>query len=366
MNRLTSLPHGCLSLFNIKPKTGFNITYKTANREDSSQVQDICSLAGLNDEIISIEQPCNSAEINSQNFKVIFKSGDKLLIRRCHKLKGLEKYNFLHDIFRLLKKDGVRTPELYSSEFSKLIYLETSKTIQKVCWVFFKYIEAVQQFSGESKMLEEAAEQVGKMHACLKKYPMKTEEHVISRPTLLLSEWESYKKIMLEKATLDTYDECFLQNCQLLENAIKFVEENDSFLKDQNDKQLIHFDLNSSNFILDEKMQINIMDFDELKIGNIYTDIAFALHRLVTTCVEQGNKDLRNLVAGFLENYQKGNSAIKIDYKKLKVAMYDRALRNIKTNLSLKYVENSQDWLSSIPLNIRRLQQVIGLCDLFA
>lgn len=361
---MISLPNEYVNLFDIKPKTGFNITYKGANIEDSSQVQHICSLAGLKDEIISIEQPCNSAEINSQNFRVILKSGDKLLIRRCQKLKGLEKYNFLHDIFGILRENGVRTPELYTSEFSKLLYLETSKTSQKVCWVFFKYIEAIQLFSGESKMLDDAAEQVGRMHACLKKYPTKTEEHILGGPTLTLLEWESYKKIMLEKAFPDTYDESFLHNCQLIEKAIKFVEENNSLLNDQDDIQLIHFDLNSSNFILDEKGQINIMDFDELKIGNIYTDIAFALHRLVTTCVEQGNTDIRNLVIGFLENYQKGNSVIKIDYKKLKVAMYDRALRNIKTNLSLKYIENSQNWLASIPLNIRRLQQVIGLSDL--
>lgn len=359
-------PTELLNLFEIKTNVNFKITYKETNEENYSQVKSVCALAGLKDEIISIEQPCNSPEINSQNFKVTTSLNNKLLVRRCHRLKGVEKYNFLYEIFKSLKEENVGTPEFYSSETSPFIYLETAETTQKTCWVFFKYIEAVQLFSGESKMLEEAAEQIGKMHACLKKYPTDIKEEVKGGPFLPLSKWKYYQNILHTKTNLDVYDSCFLENRHIIEEAIQFVEENSSLLNDPNDIQLIHFDLNSSNFLLDEKMQIRIMDFDELKIGNIYTDIAFALHRLVTTCIEQrNNENIKNLVNSFLESYQKGNPNIEIDLKKVKVAMYDRALRNIKANLSLKYDENSQDWLSAIPLNIRRLQQVMALCHLF-
>lgn len=359
-----------LILFDNKSTTDFKIKYKQASTEDCSQVESVCALAGLIDRIVSVEQPSNSREINSQNFRVLFSSGDKLLVRRCHRLKGVEKYNFLYKIFESFKKENVRAPEFYSSETQKPIYLETSdknqsKTDQKACWVFFKYIEAVQLFSGDSKMLEEAAEQIGKMHVCLKKFPADIGEMSEVGSSLTTSEWESYKKILQSKENVDAYDRCFLENSQMIEEVIKFLEENNSLLGDSMDIQLIHFDLNSSNFILDEKMQIRIMDFDELRVGNIYTDIAFALHRLVTTCVEQGNKNLNGLITTFFENYRKGNPEIQIENTKLKVAMYDRALRNIKVNLSLKYIQNQQDWLSAIPLNLRRLQQAIALCELF-
>lgn len=361
---LTNFAGDYLSSSHIKPKTEFNITYKKANNEDCEQVQYVYVLAGLSDEIISIEQPCNSPEINSQNFKISTRAGDELLIRRCQKLKGLEKYTFLYELFKTLNKEGIRTPEFYSSKFSKLIYLETSQKNQKVCWVFFKYIEAVELFSGKSGMLEQAAEQVGKLHVSLRKYSVDANLQIQKGPFLPKCEWDFYKKMIQAKTNPDVYDELFLQNSQLIEDAIQFVEKNEALLTDKEDIQFIHFDLNSSNFILDKNMQIYIMDFDELKVGNVYTDIGFALHRLLITCLEQNNEDPRQLVDNFLESYQKGNPEIKINLKKLQVAIYDRALRNIKTNLSLRYIENNQDWVGSISLNIQRLQESIALCDL--
>lgn len=349
--------------FQINSEANFKVTYKKASQEDYSQVQRICVVAGLNIEIDSVEQPCKSPEINSQNFRIITKTGNKLLIRRCNRLKGLEKYNFLHEIFELLKKEGVRTPEFYLSEFSKIIYLETSEANQKNCWVFFKYIEAAQLYSGKNIMLKEAAEQIGKMHFGLKKSPLNSKEQIQSGPYFSTLEWGLYKKILSAKVELDEYDTCFIENTHLIEDAINFVEQNACCLKDPSDMQLIHFDLNSSNFIIDNRSQIHIMDFDELKVGNIYTDIAFALHRLITVCIEQGELNYKSMINDFLECYQKGNANIKIDLTKLKVAMYDRALRNIKTNLSLKYIDDNQDWLSSIPVNISRLKQVMALCS---
>lgn len=41
--------------------------------------------------------------------------------------------------------------------------------------------------------------------------------------------------------------------------------------------------------------------------------------------------------------------------------MYDRALRNVKVNLELKYDKDSSDWLTSIPINLTRLEQVTYL-----
>jgi hypothetical protein len=135
------------------------------------------------------------------------------------------------------------------------------------------------------------------------------------------------------------------------------VEENYELLKDQEDVQNIHFDLNSTNFLVKDK-QVFIMDFDNLSLGNVYTDIAFVFHRLITTCIQQGEKDVGKLVHAFLRGYKAGNSHLDFRLDKLIVAAYNRALWNIHTNLSLKYEKHSVEWLTSIPVNITRLKQV--------
>jgi len=56
----------------------------------------------------SILQPANSAEINSQNFIVSFDSGEQVVLRRCCKFYGKERYEALNRMLNLLKSAGPR------------------------------------------------------------------------------------------------------------------------------------------------------------------------------------------------------------------------------------------------------------------
>jgi hypothetical protein len=363
-----------LNLFEPRSPDSFVLTFKDTTQENWQKVHQVYNKVGLTEKILSIQQPSGSAEINSQNFKIILESGNFLLLRRCKRLKGKENYENLYSLFNKLRENGVRVPEFCSLSSQKEVpYFEFDDVDGKVCWVFFKYIEVEKYFSGYSHELMEAAEQIGKMHSCLKQnYGNKAAialnlGDVDNKPGPFLknSEWNKYLKYIEDKIKVqaDEYDQMFMENKGLIERMIKFVEDNYSTLLCIDDIQNIHFDLNSSNFIVDKQKRITIMDFDEVRVGNIYTDISFAFHRLITTCLEQNEKEVSDTIQTFIESYKKGNPSLKFDPHKLFIAAYDRALRNIRSNLILKYEQKSKDWLSSIPLNIKRLKQVEFLTE---
>lgn len=364
-------------LFEPRPPESVLISLKQTTKENYEKILQVCKKIGISEKITSILQPVTSAEINSQNFILNFESNKSLLLRRCCKFQGKERYQSLYNVLTMLRENGVRVPEFYSLISDGTVpYYEMDDTDQKVSWVFFKYIEAGRYFSGRKDELVDAGEQIGKMHACLKKHydkrsviPENTNRsennHV---PSLKSTELESYFKIIEKKLENggDEYDKFFMESYELIHSMVTFVEENATVLQDINDMQNIHFDLNSSNFIINNDQQITIMDFDDLKLGNIYTDIGFAFHRLITTCIEQGQSEekIPEIIQAFLTAYIKANPDVKFDVKKLIIATYNRALRNIKVNLALKYEQNSNDWLSSIPINIKRLKQVIFLTNI--
>ena len=97
-----------------------------------------------------------------------------------------------------LKADGVRAPKMI--QINNVAYLEMETPLQeKVAWVFFKYIKLKSCYSANK--LEEAAEQVGKLHASLKKHYSTTEfairanaNQIDGRPGPALTEqkWKQY------------------------------------------------------------------------------------------------------------------------------------------------------------------------------
>ena len=361
------------TLFLKRSEDELQVKLKPTENNVKVAVAEVCKKIGLSESVAAVFQPAASAELNSQNYIVHFQSGQKLLLRRCCKFTGLERYKALYKMLRILREHDVRVPEFMA--FDGKVYFEFEDAGGKACWVFFKYIEAEKYFSGTAAELADAAKQIGKMHACLKEaYQQecvtnvyttetgKTGAHLLPRagPSLTKSDWLRY--LAKIETGNDEYDRLFRENRELIGGMIAYVEENYHLLQD-GEVQNIHFDLNSLNYLVDKENNVTIMDFDTVRLGSVYTDIGFAFYRLTTTCVEQTqNVDLiPQFIHLFLESYKRGNPQIKLHLDKLVVATMDRALWNINTNLSLKYDQNSQDWLTGIPLNVKRLKQVAYL-----
>lgn len=370
-------PQAGVSLFERRSPEVFRIGLKEAASEAKRAVADVCTKVGLSESVKAVFQPSASAEINSQNYIVEFESGNRLLLRRCCKFVGKERYEALYAMLNLLRECGVRVPEFYSEVAAgKVPYFEFGEADSKACWIFFKYIEAESYFAGKFEELKDAAEQIGKMHACLKHHyqerpviAVQTIEgpsaHLVPRtgPSLTKEDWRRYVEKM--EAGSDQYDEMFKKHKSAIEESVNFVEENRRFL--DGPKQNIHFDLNSMNLIVDKNQRVTILDFDTLRLGSFYTDMGFALHRLMTTYAEQtqcDEKQIGETLKAFIAAYMKGNPHCDIDKDALVVAMLDRALWNLNTNLSLKYDQGSKEWLTSIPFNLKRLAQVKLLTSL--
>lgn len=70
------------------------------------------------------------------------------------------------------------------------------------------------------------------------------------------------------------------------------------------------------------------------------------------------------LIETFLTAYQEGNPDLRFSLEKMIVAAYDRALRNVITDVKLRYTDNNFKWEKSIELNLNRLKHVEWLTGL--
>lgn len=369
---------GCASLFTSKTKAALQVAFKEISDKSSdwTDVQQAYKASGLKGRVVSVSQPTKSNEKNSQNFVVVQECGERILFRRCSKFKGKDRFESTCKMLCSLRQDGVNVPEFYSSpNLSGIPYFELNGATGNTSWSLFKYIDADTYFSGSSTELRDAAEQLGKMHASLKKnYGIKVmaipqnADQVDSAPgpSFPKVKWDAYLKIIEAKLKDggDAYDADVMANKSIIDEMIAYVESNFKLLEDAEDLQNIHFDLNSMNLLVDKTGHVRIMDFDEVKLGNIYTDIGFALHRFITTGIEQGRQDTDKAVQEFIQAYKKGNPGINIDMRKLIAGAYNRALRNLKTNFEELYIQGKTDWKTSMPINILRLKQVKHLTGL--
>lgn len=327
--------------------------------------------SGLDGNVISISQSTGSPEINSQNFIVCTDTNQKFVMRRCKKFMGQSRYDEVTKMLGCLKEAGVRVPELYLDlKTTKVIpYFEAGLSDARVGWIYFKFIAAETYFSGSLEVISVAAEQIGKMHACLRKSYGK--ERVITQVVnpaddvtgvyLTQLQWDKYLEKM--KSSGDSHDKAIVAEQKIIEEMIYFVETDCKLLEDPNDVQNIHFNLNSANFLEDKGSSVTIMGFDQVKVGNIYTDIGFAFHRLLTAYIEQGNQDIPAALEAFLKGYQKGNPNFTLNLQKMIVSCYNRALRNVRSSIDLKLSGDTQ-WLGSIEINLIRLKQVKFLSEM--
>lgn len=354
-------------LFTLQDPTSLNVVFKDVDQNRHERITKILSHIGLFEKVTRIQQPVGQGEINSKNFKIELESGKVFVLRECQKYRGSDHYQRLALLLQNLKEDGVRVPTLETPILGMGSYFEVMTTEEKTCWVFFKYIEAETYFSGKQDDLEGASEQIGRMHASLKRryagVSLYEKPHQSpAKPFLTLAELLKYHDLILQKADKDQFDELLLANFDLIKRIVQVVELNFDLVYDPLDIQNIHYDLNSKNLMI-KGNHVYLMDFDDVRLGNVNTDIGFALHRLITTCMEQGVQDIQNLVDKFSKGYQRGNVGYPLNNKKIVVALYDRALQNLKVNLEYRYDQNSDLWLSSLPINIKRLKQIEMLAE---
>ena len=130
-------------LFEQRPAEALRIGFKAKSDDVKRTIAEVCRKVGLSEAVTAVFQPSASAEINAQNYIVHFQSGQKLLLRRCCKFTGRERYEALYRMLRMLREQGVRVPEFFSQvSQGNVPYFEFPDSGGKACWVFFIYIEA--------------------------------------------------------------------------------------------------------------------------------------------------------------------------------------------------------------------------------
>ncbi|NHJ05248.1 MAG: hypothetical protein EAX90_10510 [Candidatus Heimdallarchaeota archaeon] len=135
---------------------------------------------------------------------------------------------------------------------------------------------------------------VGKLHKLTKNYSPKTKD--VNRPI-----WSDY---------VTNINEYLADDSIALQKVKEIVNKLESFPKDKDCFGLIHYDIHQANFLINDKEEINLFDFDDCEYSWFVADIAVILFTLIWFYLDKkSNKDefCERFLGIFLKGYSQEN-----------------------------------------------------------
>lgn len=175
-----------------------------------------------------------------------------------------------------------------------------------------------------------------------------TVDHVIraSRPCLEETEFDFYVRSILHE----------------VENRLRDVM---ARKLDTMPMQAVHGDLHPHNVLFnsDSKEVRAIIDFEHLKVADLISDVAFAMHRFARTCGIQtemqhdAGVEIIDRAALFLGKYIAEKPLKKEEIEAIPYVLQRTALRNILRILEQHYVKNNSTWSFDLQKQVTMLRE---------
>lgn len=274
--------------------------------------------------------------INSKNFLIIYKQ-EKFVLHNFFDDAKQYRINQMCKILKFCYDKKAKVPLPYMNKLKNYVDKKNN--------VYLTNFYSGNFYDGNILELKSLAIEIARLHKILKENPYNFNYTLDTKFKLINSnEINKIKKIVAKKEKNDAIDKIFDQNLNLLLNCIQESKENKSFInKLTQTKQLIHGDLYPKNVLFYKNKVISILDFEQLRQGNIMEDIAFASFRF--SCASTNDpKKIKNQLKIFLRTYKLHNELYGIDLVKLSQLFQIEILGLISFILREKYFSHSELW----------------------
>lgn len=229
--------------------------------------------------------------------------------------------------------------------------------------IFLTKFYSGKQFDGSTHELIDLAKNIALLHKILVKYTGTYNYRTNQKFYKILSKYDlqRIKNLILSKKKKKSFDLKVLKNFEFIQ---KCISEDKIILKKIKNmkKQLIHSDLHPGNVIFHNNKVVAIIDFNSLKKGNLFEDLAFSTFRFGSYGLKDSEK-IKKRIELFLEIYRKYNS---FDNKQLfEIGLFFRHMTLYRLCYILRkyYFKNSHLWLRDFDkhLNYLKLEKKIKL-----
>ena len=289
-------------------------------------------------------------ELNSNNFKLIFKN-KKIILKKWNKsIKFSEIKNILNLMFWLNKKKlPIQKPNYFIKDKFLIKYKEHY-------WSFFDYVEG-DHYRGDIKEFKDTAKYVGKFTNILNGYPRKKFHNApqyFSNTDYQIIKLMNKKNFNLKKK-FGKYSKII---SIYLPDITRLFEKYKSFNKNSK-KKIDHIDLHPHNIITrDKKVQV-LLDIDSCKIIEEGHAIAFnALKICKQTVLHNKNKvNKKMIVQKFMNIVTKEYKINNFIKNNLYYFAISEVLRRLLYMFKLTLKKNDKKWNRIIPIQLGHLDE---------
>lgn len=291
-------------------------------------------------------------ELNSNNFKIKFKS-NSFILKKWRKKMKINEIKFILDLMIWLKKKRIPVQNLR--------YFNNGKYLVKYkneFWSLFDFVEG-NHFSGNINELKNVAKDIGKLSNELKQYPIKKFSKNLKY--FLFEDYKILKKMMQKNFDFKKkfgqangkYIKTYLPHIISLFRKFKKIK-----LNNQN-KKIVHNDLHPHNIILKNNNVQAFLDLGSCKVvrGDYY--IAYSALKLSKqTVLKSRKKDKKKkIIKHFLKSLNQNYSLNKDFKKNLYYYAVSEVLRRLIYIFKLSINNNDKKWNKIITIQLGHLEE---------
>ena len=294
----------------------------------------------------------NGMELNSNNFKLIFKSKKFILKRWSKKMKVSEIKDVLN-LISWLNKKKIETPIL-----QKFTNNEKIIKYKNEFWSYFIYVDG-NHFNGEIKEMKNLVRFIGNFTNKLKKYPKK---NIKKKYKYFTKEDENILKFM--KKNLFRLDKFFSKkHSKQIENylpeIINLFEKLKKFNLKNTEKKVIHMDIHPHNILTKNRNVKALLDIDSCVIGEIEYALSYAALKICKQATIFNKKNLKQIKINHLF-FKELRKTYKLNNSKESNFYYyaiSEVIRRLIEMFKLTIKKKNKKWNHVIPIQLGHLEE---------
>jgi Ser/Thr protein kinase RdoA (MazF antagonist) len=312
-------------------------------------------------DVIEMRQ-LSALELNSNNFSISTRTGDRFLLKRIAINTTLDTLEFQYQVSDILRRTGVSMPIVFQNDKGNLISLDEMQER----WTLSKFIEGG-YYTGDEDTLIEVGTQFGNIIKILNNRD--TSKLPINAAVGEIDAFESsFKRFINSKNEWAAFYTKPIASF-LLDQEIKLVKTGNFILEDLHKLKSLpmaaaHTDLHPHNVLVKDGRLKAFVDVDSLQVNIRSISIAFAVYKLVRQHAVNAHLSvsdtarIRNSARTFLHSITEVVEISDVELESLQFAALYEIYRRVLIISNLNILNRNSMWNKVLPMHLIALHEI--------